>query len=404
MDTGEWLDQWLESKTVTPRTLEKYSSAITQLKETIAFKDIRNLSPELVEKATGGNPGLHSVLSMALGQAVTDGLISKNIAAIKREQRKPQEGSLFYRENRKAWVALVTVTDENGKRIQRTRQIKVDRKTKNPPDAAIKALEELKAMKSDGGMSKGVLTIAEMMEEWLASIRIKRDPRGKGIAVRTFEQYESISRIHIVPALGKINVRDLKRRNVDRWLGNLEGSIYVRENGTSVAFSANTLRLCRVVLAMALQWAISEGIVPSNVARESKPPGGKPRPEKHALSEEQTRQLFRSTRESDLGPLWALMVTTGLRRGEALGLRWKDYDGESITLTNQIKIEAGQTVRGDLKTDKSKRRIRLPQFLIRDLDAHKKRQIDQTSQVSKTTPELMFPDSYGGYIRPDDLR
>ncbi|TAN22467.1 MAG: site-specific integrase, partial [Actinomycetota bacterium] len=241
-------------------------------------------------------------------------------------------------------------------------------------------------------------------EEWQANIRVKRSPRSKGIAVRTFEQYESISRIHIVPALGNIKARDLTRPRVDRWLRDLEGSTYLRDNGTTVAYSANTLRLCRVVLGMALQWAISEGIVSRNVARESKPPGGRPRPEKHALSEEQARRLIQATRGSELGPLWALMITTGLRRGEALGLRWKDYDGESITVTSQIKLEAGEVVRGDLKTDKSKRRLRLPEFVIRDLEAHRERQLKQVAQRGKPQTDLMFTTSDGGYIRPDNLR
>ena len=52
MDTGEWLDRWLSSKLVTPRTLEKYSSAVAQLKEVLAFVDLANITPELIDKAT----------------------------------------------------------------------------------------------------------------------------------------------------------------------------------------------------------------------------------------------------------------------------------------------------------------------------------------------------------------
>ena len=170
MDTGEWLDKWLETKLVTPKTLEKYSVAVATLKEVLAFVDLTDLAPELVEKATGRDPGLRSVLSMALGQAVKTGLIGKNVAAVKREQRSPQEGSLYYRANRKAWVAQVTLIEPSGKRIVKTRLIKVDRKTKNPPEAAIRALEDLKKLKSGGGLVKGTSTVSELIEEWLASI------------------------------------------------------------------------------------------------------------------------------------------------------------------------------------------------------------------------------------------
>ena len=94
METGEWLDQWLQSRVVTPRTLEKYSQAVAQLKEVLAFADLCDITPELVEKACGGNPGPRLVLSMALSQAVKAELLKTNVAAIKREQRSPQDGSL----------------------------------------------------------------------------------------------------------------------------------------------------------------------------------------------------------------------------------------------------------------------------------------------------------------------
>ncbi len=109
---------------------------------------------------------------------------------------------------------------------------------------------------------------------------------------------------------------------------------------------------------MALEWAIKEGPVSRNVAREARPPGGRPRPEKYSLPEDDARRLIEVTRGTGLEPLWALMITVGLRRGEALGLRWSDFDGESITVSSQIKIEAGEVVRGDLKTDKSRWKLK----------------------------------------------
>ncbi len=359
LDTGEWLDKWLETKIVTPRTFDKYFAAVTALKEVLAFADLTEITPELVEKATGGEPGLRSVLSMALGHAVKTGLIGKNIAAVKREQRKPQEGSLYYRADRRAWVAQVTITDATGRRTQKMTYVRVDRKTKIPPDAAIRALEELKKLKTDGCLAaNSISTVGELMEEWLSGTRIKTGAREKGLAVRTFEQYESVSKIHIVPLLGNIKVRDLSRVGVEKWLQGLEKSSYTRSYGMTVPYSANTLRLCRTVLGMALEWAIKEGPVSRNVAREARPPGGRPRPEKYSLHEDDARRLIEVTRGTGLGPLWALMITVGLRRGEALGLRWSDFDGESIPVSSQIKIEAGEVVRGDLKTDKSRWKLR----------------------------------------------
>ena len=204
--------------------------------------------------------------------------------------------------------------------------------------------------------------------------------------------------------LGRIKAKDLTRSRVDRWLRDLETSTYPPGRSKAVPYSANTLRLRRVVLGMALKWAMREGIVNRNVAREALPPGGRPRPEKHAMSEDEVVRLIESSRGTPYGALWALLIATGLRRGEALGLRWQDYDGESITVSSQIKLEDGKIVRGDLKTERSKRRLRLPDFLIEDLEAHRDTQRYEAMSASKDVPELIFTTSNGGPIRPDNLR
>lgn len=92
------------------------------------------------------------------------------------------------------------------------------------------------------------------------------------------------------------------------------------------------------------------------------------------------------------------------RRGEALGLRWQDFDGESIVVASQLKLENGKVVRGDLKTERSKRSLRLPDFLIEDLEIHRQRQRDFFEKLGKPAPGLIFPSSSGTAIRPDNLR
>ena len=99
MNTEQWLDRWLGSRVVGPKTLERYERAVESLKKSLMFIDISEINPELVEKICGEDPSLRSVLSMALGEAVKASLLKSNPAVIKREQRSPKEGSLFYRAN-----------------------------------------------------------------------------------------------------------------------------------------------------------------------------------------------------------------------------------------------------------------------------------------------------------------
>ncbi|MDA8271506.1 MAG: tyrosine-type recombinase/integrase [Actinomycetota bacterium] len=402
MDTGEWLDRWLATKQTTPKTLEKYAHAVQVLKESLVATEIEEITVEMVEKVTSGDQSLRSVLSMTLAQAVKANLVKTNAAAVKREQRRPQEGSLYYRANRRAWVAQVTL-HEGGKRITKTRLIKVDRKTKNPPETAIRALEELRMLKSGGSLANKISTVGELMTAWLASLRIKDEDHAEGLATATFGQYEKLSRLHIVPHLGQIKLNDLKKFQVDNWLKNLEATTYER-GGKTLGYSANTIRLCRMAFGIALKWGIAEGVVARNAARESRKPGGRIRAKKYAMTEDEVKRLIDATKDDSLGPLWALMVTTGLRKGEALGLRWQDYDGEAITVTSQLKFDSGRITRGELKTDKSKRRLRLPKFLIAALDNHKLVQIETASRDGREPPELIFTTRNGSYLRPDNLR
>lgn len=251
-------------------------------------------------------------------------------------------------------------------------------------------------------MVKGATTVGELLEEWLASIRVKSNGQGKGLAVRTFEQYRDISHGHVIPAVGRIKLKDLHKSHIEGWLQRMEGTSY-RKGKRTLTYSANTIRLCRAVLGMALKWGVGEGLVAKNVAAEARPGGGRPRPQKNAMSEDQARQLIEATRGSYPGALWALMITTGLRRGEASGLRWSDFDGESITLTGQLKIEGGSVTRGDLKTEKSKRRLRLPGFLIEDLELYIQTQLSLKLDEGIQPPELIFTNSHGEAIRPDNL-
>lgn len=104
-----------------------------------------------------------------------------------------------------------------------------------------------------------------------------------------------------------------------------------------------------------------------------------------------------------LGALWALLISAALRHGESMGLTWQDYGGESITVTSQITLENGKIVRGDLNTDKSKRRLRLPDVLIRELEVHREMQHVVAQKDGKKPPELMFATSRGGPILPSNL-
>src|SRR3712207_3144592 len=168
----------------------------------------------------------------------------------------------------------------------------------------------------DGGLvyaGEGV-KLGEYLTSWL---------RGSEDTVRhsTFVRYEQISRVHLRPALGNLklknvtpaHVRDLYRQKLDSGL------------------SPRTVQYIHVTLHKALKQAIADGLIPRNATEAVKPPQigrGEMRP----LNTEQVKVLFEAAKGDRLEVLYVLAVTTGLRQGELLGLKWDDFDLEVGTL------------------------------------------------------------------------
>jgi integrase len=80
----------------------------------------------------------------------------------------------------------------------------------------------------------------------------------------------------------------------------------------------------------------------------------------------------------ELRALWRLAATTGLRRGELLGLRWQDVDLEdgSIAVSQQRVKAQGQVVRGASKTGKGRRRVGLDEATVGALKLHRTTQLE----------------------------
>jgi integrase len=105
-----------------------------------------------------------------------------------------------------------------------------------------------------------------------------------------------------------------------------------------------------------------------------------PRPEPSemvTLSSEQLQVLFEATNGQALHALWVLLATTGLREGEALGLRWSDVDMEKATLVVRRALQrhgSAGLVMVDPKTARSRRTIHLSRLAVETLGGHRARQ------------------------------
>jgi integrase len=102
-----------------------------------------------------------------------------------------------------------------------------------------------------------------------------------------------------------------------------------------------------------------------------------------------------------------LAITTGLRRGELLGLRWDDADLERGTLRvgRALVREGGRHTLGETKIRRSRRRVNLTPRTVAVLKAHRKRQLEQRVELAGMYEDhgLIFASDIGTPLNPENL-
>jgi integrase len=128
-----------------------------------------------------------------------------------------------------------------------------------------------------------------------------------------------------------------------------------------------------------LEAAVLEGKLVRNVARLVKPPEHTPR-ERDTWSKAEVRKFLAKASSDRLYVAWRLLLY-GLRRGEALGLRWSDVDLRARTLTvTQARVLVEYRVRiEEPKSRNGKRTLPLDGELVAALTALRKRQLEEST-------------------------
>jgi integrase len=210
------------------------------------------------------------------------------------------------------------------------------------------------------------LTVGEYLDKWL-------DYAKTNVSGKTYERYEGIVRDHLKPALGAHLLTKLQPLHVQaHYSASLKNG---RKDGRDGGLSAQTVVHHHSVLREALNRAVKWGLVARNVADAVEPP----RPEKFemkAIDETQTAWLIEASERTRLYIPILLAVTTGMRRGEILALRWQDVELGHGFLTVRRSLQ--QTKAGGLKFKPTKgnrpRPISIPQLLTDALTEHSAQQ------------------------------
>jgi integrase len=242
------------------------------------------------------------------------------------------------------------------------------------------------------------MTVAEYLEHWL-SVDIDRR-----VAAKTATRHRGIVLHQIIPRLGHIPMRKLTPVHIEACEAELQRGGYVKGHKRGHGLSAQTVLHVHRSLSQALAHAVKTGVLFKNPAEQVKPPKP-PSREIKILTKPEVAVLLRTAEQSWLYLPVLVGVTTGMRRGEILGVRWSDIDLNTARLTVNQSLERvkGKTVFKAPKTTTSRRTITLPALTVEALREHRAAQAAERLRLGLGKPELVFGHADGSPMDPDSI-
>jgi integrase len=192
------------------------------------------------------------------------------------------------------------------------------------------------------------ITVAQWVAEWL-------ELKKRSIKARSYERYEEILTMHVVPMLGETALQKITAGDVDKLYSGLK-------------LAASTAQFLHTVLKGCFKSAVKKKLRSDNpVANAEKPSGEAQRDEgdeesgdleQHegpVLDEEELGKLVQNFRSHSLYPIVAMAAFTGMRRNEMLALRWVDIDLDAGMVSVSRNVEVTKAHGTRIVTPKSKR-------------------------------------------------
>ena len=223
------------------------------------------------------------------------------------------------------------------------------------------------------------MTLAAYLHHWLAADIDRR------VAARTAIRHRGIVEKNIIPRLGHVPMRKLTAVHIEAFEAELQREGWVKSRRQSrpapiekLGLSAQTVQHIHRTLSQALSHAVRLGVLLKNPAAQVKPP----RPERREikiLGKDEIGTLLQAAKGTLLYLPVLVAVTTGLRRGELLGLRWSDLDLKAGTLAVNQSIERikGKIAFKAPKTKTSRRSITLPTVTVQALQEYRAAQAEE---------------------------
>jgi integrase len=293
---------------------------------------------------------------------------------------------------RGSWRLKWELTRHNG---ERTTRYKTVRGTRRQAEAELATI--LASLHSGSYVDPNRITVQDLMVKW------RDDVAKHEVSAKTFERYaEHVLRV--IDGLGHVRLSMLSPLQIQEFLSDLRARGHKRRTG---GLSEQTLLHVFKILKAALDQAVRWRLIVANPAADVRPPRP-PRREVVTLSAEDMMRLLSAAEGSELETAVLLWLTTGLRRGELLALRWGDVDRERSRLTVARTLEEtkaeGLSFRAP-KTSRSARIVPLPSITMDALGKHELRQKRRRLAAGSAWEDqgLVFSNTWGGPQRPRNV-
>ena len=236
---------------------------------------------------------------------------------------------------------------------------------------AQKELRRLQKAADDGAhVDPARIAVRDWLAQWLDTIRSE-------VAPKTQERYGELVRHYLAPALGNLQLAKLAPVHIQKCYTDLaEGG---RRDGKPGGLAPRSRRQIHAVLSSALARAVELQLLarnPAEVFRKRQP--RIERKEMTALTVEQAQGLLAKLRHSRVYWPVLLALTTGMRRGEVLALRWRnvDLDRGSLRVVESLEqTKAGLRFKPP-KNDRT-RVVTLPAFVVDELRRLRRQQAEE---------------------------
>jgi integrase len=276
-----------------------------------------------------------------------------------------RRGSVRKDNRRGTWTVVVDTADVGSTARQQVRRrgFSTEREAQRALTSVVTELDQGTYVRPDLKT-----TLTEYIEQtWLPAIRVRQ------LRASTVESYRRNLAVHVQPRLGHRPLSLITTAELDRLYADLLAGAHRR------ALAPRSVRYIHTVLLGLYNHAVRKGHVAANPCSRADVPSPKScrSREMSTWTAEQLGVFLRSLDgDAFRAPLF-LLATTGMRRGEALGLQWDDLrlDEGQLDIRRTLGSVANNLVVGEPKTDKGRRTVSLDPPTVQVLREHRAEQL-----------------------------